>query len=145
MSGVSLPGTAVVPPMHSQPLSLMPNFHQISPGDHGHTSWWTVGPNNLWQPGSFHHINNTVRPSELRPAGTELTTPLSQQWPIAQHPTIPRAWGIVDCSPTPKRDLANGRGRAAFPARPSSGGTHPGCGNGGPLTGTSATAKHFRQ
>ena len=86
VSGVTLPGNAVVPPMHLQPLSLLPAFHPTSPGDHGHTSWWTAGPEAPWPLGSFHHDNNTVRPSDFRPAGTELTLPLSQDWPIVQHP-----------------------------------------------------------
>ena len=44
VSGVTLPGNAVVPPMHLQPLSLIPGFHATSPGGHDHTSWWTAGP-----------------------------------------------------------------------------------------------------
>ena len=82
--------------MHLQPLSLLPDFHPTSPGDHDYTSWWTAGPEATWPLGSFHHENNRVQPSALRPAGTELTQPLSQDWPIVQHPTIPRCWGVFD-------------------------------------------------
>ena len=95
VGGISVQGDAVVPAMNVQPLSLVPSFHPSTPGPTGHTNWWTIGPDHHLQPGSFNRIDNSVYPCDFRPPAEELTTVLSEYWPIARHPELALAWAVV--------------------------------------------------
>ena len=96
VGGVPVPRDAVVPAMNTQPLSLVPNFHPIAPGPVGHTDWWMFGPGHHLQVCSFNRTGNLVHPSTLRPVAEELTTELSQYWPIARHPALALTWAFFD-------------------------------------------------
>lgn len=105
VSGIQLPGDAIMRVFNMQSLSLVQNYMPTVPGPSGtlHTGWWNLGPDPDVPNGFFMAFDNLIQPSIERP---DETIPLDHDWLVAQHKTMALTWGVYDAYAHPDRTQA---------------------------------------